>query len=237
MKSPAWILPVTLVALLLGYLIVAASKQRVEGPMTRYYPGSDSRSAVSGIAQSIDEKDTEISKLREEVTRMQNALADQSRQAQVLNESLQEVKLLAGLTEVQGPGVEIILRDSTKQADDPWQYVVHDLDVLRVVNELWLSGAEAISVNKQRIAIGSAFRCEGPVIYVGRVPISSPVTIRAIGDPDTLFGALNMPGRYLADIRQVDPSMVEIRKKTEIVLPAYTGSTDFRHAKSTQPKR
>jgi len=238
-KFPQWVVPVTLVALLMGFLLVSSHlsySPRTDGA-PRVYGAPEGRGAGASLARSLDEKDSEINKLREEITRLQNALANQSRQAKVLNESLQEAKLLAGLTEVEGPGVEIILKDSEKQSDNPWQYVIHDDDVIRVVNELWLAGAEAIAVNSQRISITTAFRCEGPVIYVGRVPISSPVVIRAIGDPETLMGALNMPGRYLNEIRSVDPKMVEIHKRYKMVLPAYTGSTEFRHAKSTVPKQ
>jgi uncharacterized protein YlxW (UPF0749 family) len=236
-KTPTWIVPVTMVALICGFLIVFAAQSKgesVSGRSSDSFFGS--RDAQPNYGLSLDEKDAEIAKLREDITKLQNGLADQSRQSNVLNESLQEAKLLAGLTRVEGPGIEIILRDSDRRTDDPFireQLVIHDIDVLRTVNELWASGAEAISVNNKRIAISTSFRCEGPVIYVGRTPISSPVVIRAVGDPDTLHGALTMQGRYLDEVRVNDPAMVEVRKMERMILPAYSGSTEFSYAKPT----
>ncbi len=234
-KTPAWIVPVTMVALLCGFLIVFAAQSKGQSMGARTSDGFyGSREASPSIAQSLDEKDSEIAKLRDDITKMQNALADQSRQSKVLNDSLQEAKLLAGLTKAEGPGIEIILRDSDRRTDDPFireQLVIHDVDVLRTVNELWASGAEAISINKRRISLATSFRCEGPVIYIGRTPIASPVVIRAIGDPDTLHGAVTMQGRYLDEIRGNDASMVEVRKMERMLLPAYSGSTEFSYAK------
>lgn len=234
-KTPAWIFPVTLVSLLLGFLVVTAiraepSKESPFYGMGRY----DSRSSVPNIGTGIDEKNAEIAKLRDEITKLQTSLATQNRQGQVLNDSLQEGKLLAGLSKVQGPGVIVTLRDSSKRTEDPLlqqQLNIHDLDVMRVVNELKASGAEAISVNNQRVTGQTFFRCEGPVIYVGRTPIASPIVIQAIGDPDTLYGAIMMQGRFLDEIRSTDPTMVEVKKTQKLVLPAYTGSTQFDHAK------
>ena len=167
-------------------------------------------------------------------------MADQSKQTEVLNSNLQEVKLFAGLTEVQGSGIEIVLRDSkqkSEEADVINQYNIHDRDVLVIVNDLWMSGAEAVSVNNHRLSKNSNFRCEGPVIYVGRVPISPPVRIAAIGDTETLYGAMTMQGRYLDNIKKVDPQMVQVTKKDKIVLPGYTGSTESTFAKTVPAKQ
>lgn len=188
----------------------------------------------------IDERESEIKKLRDQLTELQTAMADRSRQTRVLNDALQESKLFAGLTEVQGQGIEIVLRDSKKKSDDPLvvnEYNIHDRDVLTVVNDLWMAGAEAIAINGQRLSRNASFRCEGNVIFVGRVPIASPVRISAIGNADTLNGALMMQGRYLDGIAKVDPEMVQTTKKEKLTLPAYTGSTEFEYAKTVAPKQ
>ncbi|MEO7454348.1 MAG: DUF881 domain-containing protein [Fimbriimonadales bacterium] len=167
-------------------------------------------------------------------------MSDQSKQTEVLNSNLQEVKLFAGLTEVSGSGIEIILNDSKRKSEESDvinQYNIHDRDVLVIVNDLWMSGAEAVSVNNHRLSKNSNFRCEGPVIYVGRVPISSPVRISAIGDTETLYGAMTMQGRYLDNIRKVDQEMVKVNKKDKVTLPGYTGSTESIFAKTVPAKQ
>lgn len=240
-SAPTWLLPVTTVCLVTGFLVVSAWNQTpVPNAASRLQDRLGVQSGAPGVGESIGEKSNEIAKLREEITKLENAVATQSRQANVLNDNLQSVKEFAGLTEVEGPGIEIIMKDSEKATSDEFlgsAYVIHDRDVINVVNELWMSGAEAVSVNGHRVSVRTSYRCEGPVIYVGRNPISSPVVIQAIGSPETLFGALTMRGRYLDDIRQVDPAMVDVRKKDRLVLPAYTGSTEVKYAKSGKKPR
>jgi uncharacterized protein YlxW (UPF0749 family) len=238
---PAWTAPVSAIALVFGFLIAAAMKLPPDPETGSLYSGIRASAPMpQPIGTGIDERDSEIKRLREQITELQEAMSDQSKQSAVLNDNLQEIKLFAGLTEVSGPGIEILLRDSKQKSNDPGvidQFNVHDRDVLVVVNDLWSSGAEAVSINGHRLSKNSNFRCEGPVIFVGRAPIASPVRISAIGDPDTLYGAMSMQGRYLDNIKKTDPYMVEITKKDKVTLPGYTGSTDSNFAKTVPPKQ
>ncbi len=188
--------------------------------------------------RAVQAMETEIRQLRQKTTELENALATGTRQAQVLNDSLQTAKLLAGLVEVEGPGIELVLRDSTRRpAPGSTEsllidlYIIHDYDLLRVVNELRQAGAEAVAINGQRLVANSAIRCVGPVIYVNDIKMASPFVIHAIGDPNTLLGALKTPGGVLSDIIEADPKMVEMRALERVRIPAYTGSTRFRFAR------
>lgn len=86
-------------------------------------------------------------------------------------------------------------------------------------------------MNKHRVSIGTTFRCVGPTILVDDVKIASPVVLRAIGDPETLYGGMNLPGGILAEFRAGDPEMVAIEKVKRMTLPAYAGSTEYKIAK------
>jgi uncharacterized protein YlxW (UPF0749 family) len=139
---------------------------------------------------------------------------------------------------VEGPGVVVTLRDSSKggiKFNDQTVFTpamnIHDLDVLRVVNELFSAGAEAISVNDHRIAGQTSIRCVGPTILISDVKVASPIVIRAIGDPNTLTGALNLNGGVLSEIRTMDPNMVEVEPVHYIRLEPYSGRTEFHLAK------
>jgi uncharacterized protein YlxW (UPF0749 family) len=114
--------------------------------------------------------------------------------------------------------------------------VIHDRDVLHVTNELFASGAEAVSVNNHRVAASSSLRCVGTTILINDVKIASPIVIRAIGDPETLYGAMDMPGGVLSEIRVYDPAMVQLEKAKDLRLPAYVGTTDRKWAKPTPEK-
>jgi len=219
----------------LGFMISLAWVTKETRTSRSDFLRQDQRSRVSEAQvdlEAFQQTTAEVQKLQEEKTRLENELAKKGGASQLLNESLQEMKVFAGLTEVEGPGVAVTLADSGKTdtglggnvAANP-DAVIHDRDVLHVVNELFAAGAEAISVNGHRVAGRSSLRCVGPTILVNDVKIASPVVVRAIGDPETLFGGLNMPGGTLAEIRQYDAQMVQIEKVTSMRLPAYTGTT------------
>ncbi len=227
-----WVLPVSGLSLILGFMMSMAwiTDQTASERIGKLDPDQGGRIQTGNI-NMFDEYiklSNEVKKLRGDLTRMENAVGDQTKQTQVLNTSLQDVKHFAGLTAVEGPGVVVTLKDDPKAAssgiggDD----IIHDTDVLRVVNELWASGAEAIAVNKIRIVASSSFRCVGPVIHVDHVPISSPVRIQAIGESETIEGALLLPLGVVQEIRQSGvPSMVTIERVQKQQLPAYTGPT------------
>ncbi len=177
----------------------------------------------------------EVGKLRSENDKLQNAMSRESGQTRLLNDSLKEIKRFAGLTEVVGPGLIITLRDTNpKPGELVNDSIIHDTDVVKVVNELWNAGAEAIAVNNIRVVIGTNFRCVGSTILVDSQKIASPVVVQAIGEPKTLNGAMELPGGILAEIRSTDPKMVELQQMKEMKLPAYSGSTTKRYL--TEPK-
>jgi uncharacterized protein YlxW (UPF0749 family) len=176
--------------------------------------------------------------VREEKTRLEETLAKGNGLAKTLNEELQKTKLLAGLTEVRGPGIVMVLQDSKKgppsnrQFEKP-NYIIHDYTLQQAINELNASGAEAISINGQRIISRTPVRCVGPTAIVNDVRTASPFEIRAIGNPDTLWGGLNLPDGYIDTMfRAYDPEMCHMEKRKSIVIDAYTGSTEIRYAKA-----
>ncbi len=227
----SWVTPITIMCFVLGFMIAMA---RVTGGASRegrsrFLEGDQQTRLATGpldIQQRFAELNSEVKKLQSDKTKLENAVADQNNSTKVLNDNLQDAKVFAGLTDVEGPGVVVTLRDSTRPVNGiPTDATIHDTDVLKVVNELWASGAEAISVNNHRDIVSTSYRCVGPVIHIDGVPIASPIVIRAIGDADTLMGGLNLPLGVLSEIRQTDPSMVQVEKATLMRLPAYTGAT------------
>ncbi len=226
----------TVVGVLLGIALKAQFRlHTAELPSTRL---PELARAYVQEKRAVQMMETEIRQLRQKTTELENALATGTKQAKVLNDSLQTAKMLAGLVEVEGPGIELVLRDSTRRPTPGSTesllidlYIIHDYDLLRVVNELRQAGAEAIAINGQRLVANSAIRCVGPVIYVNDIKMASPFVIHAIGDPNTLLGALKTPGGVLSDIMEADPKMVEMRALERVRIPAYTGSTQFRFAR------
>ncbi len=196
----------------------------------------DQASRLRGGTLDLQEEYTrildEVTKLREDKTRFEKAAATSSGQAKLLNDGLQETKLFAAMTPVEGPGVSVTVEDNLNSNQDSFTQdnIIHDIDVLRVVNELWNAGAEAISVNGNRVSVGTNFRCAGSVMYVGNVRIASPVVIQAIGDPKTLLGGMNLPGGVLSELRSAGCG-AKVESINKMKLPAYSGPTTAKYAK------
>ncbi|MCW5937981.1 MAG: DUF881 domain-containing protein [Fimbriimonadaceae bacterium] len=226
----------SIMALIVGFMTSLAwiSVEDRRGRVQRLEPDQRQRFAIGTLDLTEENEDLrlEVTKLRVENTKLQNALAKNSNASEELNKSLQEMKVFATLTDVEGPGVSVVLRDSKKPIEaaiDLGGQIVHDTDVLRVVNELKNAGAEAITVNKRRVGPRTNFRCVGTTILVDDSKIASPVIIRAIGETETLFGAMNLPGGVLDELRQVDPNMVEIQPVERMRLAAFSGSTTTKY--------
>jgi uncharacterized protein YlxW (UPF0749 family) len=108
------------------------------------------------------------------------------------------VSVLSGATDVHGPGVKLVVNDAKEASTggdgtNPRETSgfsdtgrVRDRDMQRVVNGLWESGAEAISVNGQRLTALSAIRAAGDAILVDNKPLVPPYTVLAVGDGQRL---------------------------------------------------
>ena len=115
-------------------------------------------------------------------------------------------------------------------------YVIHDDDILKVVNELRAAGAEAVSINGQRLIGSSEIRCAGPTLSVNNVRSSAPFEIRAIGEPKNLENALKMRGGVMETLK-VWGIQMEIKSSDSVYVPAYKGSLKHEYAHETEERK
>ena len=153
--------------------------------------------------------------------------------AAILADELARAELAAGFTDVVGPGLIVTMSDSTKNpADttaDPSYYISHDNDILQVVNELRDAGAEALSINGERLLATSEIRCAGSIVSVNNNRYAAPYVIRAIGDPAAMSSALSMRGGVIDQLSIWD-IQVDVQQSEEVLIRAYTGKTTFQYA-------
>jgi len=242
-RHQPWVWQVTGLRFILGVLLAGSLQtvkliNRAGGAGGR--PGFVTNPAIAERMETRKLQD-EILKVRAEKTRLEETLARGDGLAKTLNEELQKTKILAGLTEVEGPGVVLVLQDSKKgppsnRLFEKDNYIIHDYTIQQAINELNASGAEAISINGQRIIGRTPIRCVGPTAIVNDVRIASPFEIRAIGNSDTLWGGLNLPGGYMdVMIKSYDPAMGRMEKRKLLQVSGYTGTTGLRYAKPIPP--
>ena len=162
-----------------------------------------------------------LEKLRTEVSNQDEEAVNSSRELEQLN-------TIIGYNEVHGQGLLITLKDasSSSVSGNATDYVVHDGDLLEVVNALKNAGAEAISINEQRIVNSTAITCAGNIIKVNKEKIGSPFIIKAIGLTEKLKGALTMPGGYL-EILENDGVQVKVEEADKLEIPKFDGIYNF----------
>jgi len=172
--------------------------------------------------------------LQAEVARMRDRLDKLSTGplSSQLKEEMARAKILAGVTELTGSGVKVILKDSSISlvpGENPNLYLVHDEDILKVVNELKASGAEGIAVNNQRLISSTGIKCSGPTVRINGKVLAPPFIITAVGNPDILESAIKMKGG-VAETLQFFGIQVQVKKLEQVKLPAYPGVISYDHA-------
>ena len=181
------------------------------------------RDSVLKTKEKYDNTYAKVEKLEKELEELQTSASVNSDEANELQEKLKEYKKILGLTEVSGNGLEITLKDGDEnQSKSVLSSIVHDGDILQVVNALRNAGADAISVNDQRIVNTSAISCIGNVVKINGEKVGAPYVIKAIGNPEWLYGGIEMNGGYVYNLRR-DGVDVEVKKVKDITIPKYDG--------------
>ncbi|MFE6777634.1 DUF881 domain-containing protein [Streptomyces sp. NPDC057702] len=181
---------------------------------------------IESETSTADTLEDDVDALRDEVGERQRAALEKHG-----GDKGELVALLAGATEVQGPGVKLVI-DDAEGADgggggpresngfsDTGR--VRDRDMQRVINGLWQSGAEAIAVNGQRLTALSAIRAAGDAILVDNRPLVPPYTVLAVGDGERLRSTFekSADGRYLKVLKENYDVRVRTSVEDEVRLP------------------
>ncbi|MDO5701041.1 MAG: DUF881 domain-containing protein [Bowdeniella nasicola] len=138
---------------------------------------------------------------------------------------------------VSGPALEVQLWDAPITSIESGQWdvntlVVHQQDVEAIMNALWAGGAEAMTVQGQRMASTSGIRCVGNVLLLHGQKYSPPYAIQAIGDPEALQAALERDPQVAIYRQYVDAAGLglSITPKETVTMPAYDGKIELSHA-------
>lgn len=150
-----------------------------------------------------------------------------------MQEDLNLTGALSGFKKVEGEGVIVTLEDGDKlltQNANLETILVHDSDILAIVNELKASGAEVIAVNGQRVIATTSIRCVGPVIQVNGVKVAAPFYIKAIGNSKYLESALNIKGGII-DTYEAYGIKIKLTREKKLSIEAFDGTLKFKVAK------
>lgn len=184
----------------------------------------------------------DIAGLNSELENLEKKASRTDAEAKKIKQELDHLRFISGLTRVRGDGVEIILKDAevAGSLSQKEEAVVHDSDLRLLVNGLFLGGAEAVSINGERLISISSIRCVGPTILINSRRVSSPFVIRAIGDPDKLVnGIYSEPSLnyYLTELFPQIGIGFSVKKVRGIEIPPYRGSLSLDFEKVKVVKR
>ena len=161
-----------------------------------------------------------------------------NRQLADLQTEIDALEMAAGVDAVAGPGVTVILDDAPREVlNDAGELVnealVHQQDIQAVANALWAGGAEAMTIQGQRVVSTTGIKCIGPTVRLQDVPYSPPYVIQAIGNPETLLSSINTNPYIATYLDAVDVWQLgwEVRTETLVEAPAFTGSLEMRYAR------
>ena len=188
--------------------------------------------------QELDKSDAlqkQLKQTQEELSLYRQQTADGSTRGEALKAELDKLEITAGLVEVTGPGVSVVMSDSAavNATGEEADYIIHDSDLLSVINELRSAGAEAISLNGERLLATSEIRCTGAVVTVNGRRYAAPYVIFAIVDPATLYNALTMRNGVVDILGQWKIS-VQVNTSTQLTIPKYQGAVEYRYAKPAE---
>jgi uncharacterized protein YlxW (UPF0749 family) len=179
-----------------------------------------------GLATShADALEQTVADLERDILEIETRHLDNAAVNSELRESMATMRSAAGTGAVQGPGVVVEVDDAENGADSGSSGAVTnvlDIDLQQVVNGLWAAGAEAVSINDQRVTAMTAIRSANDVILVNFRPLEPPYEVRAVGDSRTLGSRfLEGPGgQWLLDASSTAGIQFDIRNADSLTLPA-----------------
>ena len=238
-RSRVWFSLVAVVGLLAG-LMFATSATTARGTDLRSSGRSRVTELIVAQQREVAELDQTATRLRAEVEQTTEAAARGNRDIAEMNAANDALGLPVGLAALRGPGLEVTLDDAPRLAPGeqrpgnptPDDLVVHEQDVLAVINAMWAGGADAVAVMGERIIATSAVRCVGNTLLLHGAVYSPPFVVTAIGDPDRLVGAHDS-SRAIQLLRSFVAAYgvgFDYERLDDIEMPAYDGPVQLAHS-------
>ena len=167
--------------------------------------------------EQYDEKSAKLAEYKEKEQSTEES-------SKLVEKELEQTKMYLGKTDVEGQGITIKIQENTNQNNNSEEESVTPIsaeDLLVIVDYLKLAGAEAISINDQRLVSTSSITCDGNVISVNGEKISSPFIIKAIGNASFMNSALSRPGGTVEYYNSYTPT--SIKQSNNVTIKKYTG--------------
>lgn len=221
-----------LIGLVLAIQISTSNVTEVGGliPMAKVQGLEQKLKQVSAEKEAVTQ---ELLELQEKMDEIESNSIDEDALLKSMSEDLEKYKMSAGVVDVKGPGIIVTIEDPVAAGDgvdDGYSTIMVRYELLlSMVNKMKEAGAEAVSINGNRVVNTTEISLAGNNVNINGTPTAPPYTIKAIGNPDTLEATLNI--RYgIVDTMEDYDLRVSIAKQQELEIPRYSGVIKFRYA-------
>ncbi|AQP46156.1 hypothetical protein RPIT_12720 [Tessaracoccus flavus] len=222
-----------LVCLLAGLMMTVASIA-ARGTDLRSDRTANLRDLIVTQGNRNTELRTEAEALRDEVEQ----LSAQRFGAPPVDRASTALEVAAGLVAVSGPGFRVVLTDAPNDVRpagvDDDSLVVHQQDIQAVVNAMWAGGAEAVTIQGQRVIATTGIKCVGNTVVLHGIPYAPPYVIEAIGDVNQIEASIDASEHIQVYLQYVDAYGLgyEEQRLNQIDMPAFAGSVGVTLARS-----
>lgn len=178
--------------------------------------------ALDEWKEKYKEANERLEETNQKIAEYDSKINSNEEAAELVDNDLKEANIILGNTDVSGSGVEVILTDN-----DEFQYSAYD--ILELVNELKAAGAEAISINDERVInLTDIVSISDVYIKVNSNKISAPYKVLAIGDKTYLESALNIKNGYVST-KAKKGYTISAQGKNNIKIKKYSKDITLKH--------
>lgn len=215
---------VLFISLILGFLVIISIKSKRENVDIKNVKN------FSELSKEVENLEKRNKELKYDIEKKEKVLAESRKkmdEKSIMSKIEKEIDFLEvinGNKTLKGEGIVLTI-DDNKIEDTKGRNInedlIHDEDIQIIINDLKRAGAEAISLNDQRITSASEIKCGGPVIRVNQKTYTNPFVIKAIGNKDKLEETMTKKDTYGYILKNVFKIEMKVEKKEEIVVEKY----------------
>lgn len=203
-----------------GLLVTVVLKQDVKNDIPLSIERIDNLNRELEVSKNKIKVNNEIiEKLNLEIEEKEK-LTDEEYLKEFLNEEIYRLEILSAEKNLKGKGIIIELNDAS---DEAFAYsklgIIHDIDILILLNELRAIGVDAISINDVRVCADSEIECLGPTVRIDNISKATPFIIRVLGDSEKLYAGMTDKNSYLHLLESVYKINVKIYKWDNVQIP------------------
>ncbi|MEA1975894.1 MAG: DUF881 domain-containing protein [Bacillota bacterium] len=225
-----------IISILLGIIISFQVKVVQNNLLSGHSPNVKSRQLIIELEVVKEKKrllEEEVVSLENELNEIKTSISKENTLIDSLYTQSRECKKNAGMTNVHGTGVTISIDNSKDEYVSATSNIVYEYNlILNLINELNAAGAEAISINDQRIVNTTEIRTAGNSLMINKIPVIAPIEIKAIGDIKTLSASINQRFGIVSIIRDKG-YFIETFQSDDVVIAKYDGTIEFEYIQNT----